>query len=132
VNIYAYAGNDPVNRIDPTGLVAGVDDVAVIGGAAILLTGAAIYGILANNPDAVNDMVKAIEDGLSKAKDKVEDICEPKGPPPNEICPKIAESHFECVYDCPISGLISTLRWGASEGPYPPDNDICPPSIVVH
>jgi RHS repeat-associated protein len=60
-NLYAYVGGDPVNWIDPSGRFA-VAAPVVLGGAAILLTGAAIYGVLASNPDAVNDTVNWIKD----------------------------------------------------------------------
>ena len=64
-NLYVYAGNDPINRTDPSGRFAGVDDAIVVTGGAILLGGAAIYGILAGNPHAVDQTINWIKDACT-------------------------------------------------------------------
>jgi len=74
-NLYVYVGNDPINRLDPSGRIAGVDDAVLIGGAAIVVAGAAIYGILASNPDAVNDTINWIKDAVTPKPKNCEEIC---------------------------------------------------------
>ncbi|MBK6686385.1 MAG: RHS repeat protein [Deltaproteobacteria bacterium] len=41
IGLYQYVGNRPMSRIDPSGLIAGVDDAALLAAGALLLAGAA-------------------------------------------------------------------------------------------
>ena len=43
INWYAYVGNDPTDKTDPTGMVAGVDDAVLIGGGLLVATTAVVY-----------------------------------------------------------------------------------------
>lgn len=83
-NLYAYCGFDPINHVDPSGYVVGVDDLVFIaaGGAALAI--AAIWGIAVGQPDAVKQLAKAAEDEIKKVSDRVKDICEPKSPGPED------------------------------------------------
>jgi RHS repeat-associated protein len=85
-NLYVYVGNDPINRLDPSGRIAGVDDAVLIGGAAIVVAGAAIYGILASNPHAVNDTINWIEDTVT--------------PKPAPTTPDCALARTQCAQGC--------------------------------
>lgn len=42
LNLYAYVGGDPLNETDPTGMVAGVDDAAIVVGAVVIVAAAAV------------------------------------------------------------------------------------------
>ena len=63
--LWSWPGQNPYRWRDPSGRFAGVDDATIIVGGAIVLGGAAIYGILASNPQAVNDTINWIKDALT-------------------------------------------------------------------
>lgn len=64
-NLYAYVANDPVNKTDPTGMVAGVDDAAVAG-VVVVAVGAAVVcevsGACKQFSDAVYKGVQRLRD----------------------------------------------------------------------
>jgi RHS repeat-associated protein len=43
LNLYTYVGNDPTDKTDPTGKIAGVDDAVEAGVALVVATGAVLY-----------------------------------------------------------------------------------------
>ncbi|HKU45034.1 MAG TPA: RHS repeat-associated core domain-containing protein, partial [Polyangiales bacterium] len=68
-NLYAYVGGDPVNRIDPSGEVAVVDDVAVVG-AAMAATALATWCV-GGGCQAVSDSLAQLGDAIGQAWDRV-------------------------------------------------------------
>lgn len=80
--VYAYVGNDPLDKTDPSGKVAGVDDaaeagVAVIGAVAYYGTAAIVaVGVCVDACGAIHDW---IGNAAQSAKDKLGNIMEARG-----------------------------------------------------
>jgi RHS repeat-associated protein len=54
-NRFGYVGQNPLSSIDPTGLIAGVDDIMIIGVCAIVGTAIAINSSRPQSPNWIND-----------------------------------------------------------------------------
>jgi uncharacterized protein RhaS with RHS repeats len=126
-NLYVYAGNDPINRLDPSGLIAGVDDLIEAGGSLGPLLPAAAAGVglyCLLNPDVCGAVIH-------KVSNWIKDACKPEPTIP-EICPYVRQDETQCFYICKRTREIAIRR----RQPHPltdeyPDNDNggCPKSI---
>ncbi|MFC4307533.1 RHS repeat domain-containing protein [Steroidobacter flavus] len=67
-NLYAYVGNDPLNKKDPTGMIAGLDDIVLIGGAMII---ASVATVSCQPGSACNE---GVSDALTKTSDAIADV----------------------------------------------------------
>jgi len=77
MNTYGYVGGNAVNAVDPTGLIAGVDDAAVIiGGSAIIISGC----IATNCGDGMASAAKAAAQAANSAVQAVKELCETDDP----------------------------------------------------
>jgi len=66
VNVYGYVGENPKNRSDPLGLIAGVDDVAIGVGIGVALTAGAICAAT-NCGQAIVDVIDAVGEAVVDA-----------------------------------------------------------------
>ncbi len=70
-SVYTYVGNDPLDKTDPTGNVAGVDDAAEVG--AVLIAAGALY-IAAETCTAGSACEQGANAGLNWIGDKLHDV----------------------------------------------------------
>ena len=76
LNWYAYVQNDPLNKTDPSGNVALVDDAAILVGAAVIVAGVAIKQWV-DSPEGqrtINETGKAIDNIVSDAAEEAADF----------------------------------------------------------
>jgi RHS repeat-associated protein len=93
LNLYGYVGNDPLNRRDPTGLIAGVDDAVeadavLVGGAILAGVGAyeAVRVLQQSNIDLANTLAAIrVHNEAAKPAGKCPTAEDVKGKTPEEI-----------------------------------------------
>ncbi len=94
LNLYGFAGNNPVMRFDRDGRITGVEELVV--GGAVVVIGVACYAIPACREAVIN--------ALKGAAELVKDACKPRPPKSPEKCDKIKDEIVDGASD-PVGGL---------------------------
>jgi RHS repeat-associated protein len=139
-NLYAYVFSDPVNYIDPEGLLSGGEaGGGGIGVAGALVTVGVVVGIYVIW-DWVEHRERDWTDGgdvqiLPWPTEKCtpdDDVCGEGDEELPQICPLEEETQDWCIYRCGDGTTVQTRRHGHPVPGVYPENDVCPRRIGYH